>query len=1050
MNKKQFWIIIAVLILALSISVGMIACDDAKEELESIYKPTNIRYDGTVLTWDEVTLAEYYYVQIDGGERKRTNTNSFVYPDIDKEFEVVVTSVYKEREATQSKRFIPLGDITNLSVDHAGVVSWSAVEGASAYRISLNGEILAQDIQDTSFNAKVGSNRIKIKPIVADNDSYYSYWSEEKQVYVNAAPTSVKFDGSRLSWMGNAGKYEVDINGVKHEVNGNIFEFNPENRDFSVSIKALGNHTSTFDSAVVTDTYHFLDPISDLAVKDGILHWTATSGAEGYQIKINGREMDEKLSSNQYQKLPTGQSLDIQVKPYNESGNYFSSWTPVKTIFILQTPETAWNNSLELDGDARNNLSWNGVNGADGYTVKLTKDGMPMAEVTRSQLFFAEAFLEVGVYTLQVKSNAPKDGSNYYDSKYSDPITVERIAAPKAASNRFIVSDASNVNAGFTVNFVQVSGASGYELRKDGVFINNTTYSSFSVSDVVGRASMTEQNFTYTIRSLGGTKTVSGLLYVTLPSLSSGALSFNITVKATPQNPRMDGFLLKWDQVSESNGYAVAYAGNAISAAQESLDLSTINPGRYDISICAKGNGQEILASSFSTPVVVQRLAAPTNLRITHEAEGTLIADAPMNTKSHRVYIGEEALSIEGENFTNMYQYIETTGTVVSVEAIANEYNADHTVYTMTSPKSPSQTFIRLAAPTFAEGAIASGGTLKWNAPGNVNTNTYTPTYRVYSKENEPLDIGLLNGTMLPLDFLEGGKTYTFLIRAVGNDVKYVDSEYSRVIELYKLKTPSISIENNQYVWHSELGVSEYELTIDGKKVSDEFGVLGTKYAYKPYFEKVGTSTVVLQAKGDGRTSVDSDPLILYQESRKHNTPVIEYYYDKEAVTEGGKIVVKVLNPVDYCTNYLYDIGGASSTVSATEFGKTVQATGKFTIRVKALGGDFDSAGVYYCDSNYAGGSSSDNIVLLSAPSMSDLTLSDAGVLRWKTVADALGYEYQIAYDGGAFGEIVKVSNAPVVLDPTAYRQSITVRIRSCGGNGGRVVTSQWIEKTFG
>ena len=98
MNKKQFWIIIAVLILALSISVGMIACGDAKEELESIYKPTNIRYDGTVLTWDEVTLAEYYYVQIDGGERKRTNTNSFVYPDIDKEFEVVVTSVYKERE----------------------------------------------------------------------------------------------------------------------------------------------------------------------------------------------------------------------------------------------------------------------------------------------------------------------------------------------------------------------------------------------------------------------------------------------------------------------------------------------------------------------------------------------------------------------------------------------------------------------------------------------------------------------------------------------------------------------------------------------------------------------------------------------------------------------------------------------------------------------------------------------------------------------------------------------------------------------------------------
>jgi len=43
--------------------------------------------------------------------------------------------------------------------------------------------------------------------------------------------------------------------------------------------------------------------------------------------------------------------------------------------------------------------------------------------------------------------------ADYYDSKYSAPISVERRAAPKATANNFVVSTADNLSAGFTVNY---------------------------------------------------------------------------------------------------------------------------------------------------------------------------------------------------------------------------------------------------------------------------------------------------------------------------------------------------------------------------------------------------------------------------------------------------------------------------------------------------------------------------------------------------------------------------------------------------------------------
>lgn len=250
----------------------------------------------------------------------------------------------------------------------------------------------------------------------------------------------------------------------------------------------------------------------------------------------------------QYDKLPSGRSQDIAVMPFNDSGNYFSSWSAEKTVYILDTPTISWNNDLELDGEANNNLTWNAVNAADGYTARLIKDGGTPEISTYSdvQRAFSHAYTSVGKYTIEIKANAASGSVDYFDSKYSAPITIERLAAPKAVDSNFIVSSKDNLASGFTVNFVQVNGASGYQLYKDGVLLNGkyTTNAAITDTNVADNSIITEQHFTYIVRSLGGVKTINNSKYVTLPCLTAQALSFDITVQATPQNPKMSGYTL--------------------------------------------------------------------------------------------------------------------------------------------------------------------------------------------------------------------------------------------------------------------------------------------------------------------------------------------------------------------------------------------------------------------------------------------------------------------------------------------------------------------------
>ena len=108
----------------------------------------------------------------------------------------------------------------------------------------------------------------------------------------------------------------------------------------------------------------------------------------------------------------------------------------------------------------------------------------------------------------------------------------------------------------------------------------------------------------------------------------------------------------------------------------------------------------------------------------------------------------------------------------------------------------------------------------------------------------------------------------------------------------------------------------------------------------------------------------------------------------------------------------------------------------------------FDEDEVYYIRSLSSG---SKRIILLGTPSSTEFRLSD-GIIKWGVIEYSLGYDYQISFNGGEFGDITHVddkeSKASITVSDYRSYSSITVRVRA-RGNGNDLISSDWVEWTW-
>ncbi len=1057
--KKRFSVILySILLLAAATVMTMTGCS----QLE-LAAPENVTYNGTTISWNAVENASSYTVRINEGDVYTVTEPRYPYLASGSEFSVTITAVSDASKIIKSGEtkltFRPLDSIGDIRFSEDGSAAWDVVNLATGYLVKIDGVVINKVIATPAYSEiEAGTHSIQVRPVVTEDNSYYSAWSDAKSITIldTLTKADISYSEGFIKWKYVTGAfcYEVSVNGnvLTSDCRATQFAYDHENNDFEVRIKAIGNRTTTYDGKVSeSKAFVFLDTVTNIFVEDGVLNWNEISGADGYKLKLNGTVYTSILRENSFDKLTANVTTDIQILPISDDTTYFSDWSAVKSVLLLPAPVLQWNSDYELDGAANSNVYWNGGGSASGYAVRLTSpDGtVKITTYGNTQRYFQDAYSQVGTYTVEVKALASTTDTNIYDSVYSMPITVTRLAAPKAAGSNFIVSNPASVSEGFTVTFAKVSGATQYRLYKDDSLSQTSNTNQFVVSDVVRNDIIEEQTINYKIQSVGTVNTVNGKITATLSSLSSESLSFAISVLAAPANPTMSGYTYTYGAVDRNQGYVVDVGGQSYSGGGTSYDLSVLEAGIYSVSVCAKGNGSNILASNYTPAISVCRLDAPANVKIetSDASEGILTYDDVDNAKGYYIVFNNDGNAIPVTTMMNINQYITEKGTTVYMQSSANYFNDNRTIYYMTSRPGATVNFIKLAQPTFGDVSFTDTQ-LIWRHSDNINTSVYTPTYEVYYA-NGTVYNGEKNGTTLDISQLEGGRSYTFYVKAIGNSTNYINSALSQPVTIYKLASPTVERQNGKYVWNGVVNAVSYSVYVDGELVSTLTHQPGQTYSFTPAFRELKTYTVNVYAIGDGGyTSIRSDATTILQATKQLTTPDFALSYSDSSYSSTGTIELTITAETSDAAGYSYTIGGITEISSETTYSHVPSSVGTFTARVFALGGNFDADGIYCLDSQSRGGNANYAITLLATPNGSTMTLTADGYLSWTAISGAIGYEIEISVDGGEYGNIQTISTPNHMIANFNEISVLKVRIRA-KGNGDNIISSETVEKTW-
>lgn len=1069
--KKFLFLVLTVITFALC---GLLtACGEP-----DIVDVASITYDGAVITWDQVEDADGYAVQVNGTSETKVKTNAYPFRALATEERVDVTiTAYNGDKAgeavTKTFNRLPTIALDTITFDENGKMSWQAVAGASEYIVEVNGKTTKTPYLEFTDFVKGQRNQIRIK---AAAESCFADWSETMAKDYLAAPTNIKYDGQFISWSGytTAAKYNVIINGaVVNAITETTYIYDAQNTSFDLQVQSVGDGVNSFHSTPSDKVrYVFLKDVTGIKAQDGNLVWDAVEEATGYSVKLNG--VEHQVETNLFDKLPANKDNIVSIKPLTAEGTtYFANWSAEQTVRVLVAPELKWNDGLDLDGQIANSLFWDKVDGeVGGYNVKVVSpDGTEeIKEVSPDTIQYGNAYLEVGEYKVSVQTYAVA-GSNSYPSKFSPEVRIIRLPAPSAATQNFITSNPSDVKDGFTINWQAVSGASGYQLAKDGDLLDGTvttTTKNIPYTNIMTEDETEAQVFNYTIQSIGSTKTFKTQRYVTLNSLSANNLKATVNVLAQPQNLDIEGYLAKWDQVPSATGYSIT-CNQTTSTSTTEYDLYNLEAGRYDnFAVCAKGNGGDLLASNYTPAIRLIRLAAPFDIRLNPQSGGDKLDWSGRNNDAdhYEVYWDDGSLlSANAETIDNMGEYITTQASGVFMRAAANYWNDEEVkdIYYITSKPSQTVQFTKIAEPTFNQ-VVVNGNKLVWNAPANVTG--VALKYRVTDARGVAQPI-VVNACEYDISTLEAGE-YSFRIQAIGDGKNWVTSEISAdVAEFEKLATPEVEIEagSAQYTWAAVRGeVVQYVVVVDGKIAAEIAPVDGqSEYSFMPKFTEMNLAgyDVQIYAKGNNLNegTVDSTPYKHTAVAKKASKPgfKVEYCNENGEVIQYNEsnafIRVTVSAPSNYTLGYEVEAGGTSAyikdgeTVYEYKPGQAVDTT----ISVYANGGVFDEAGVFYVksDSNAA-----QKITVLIPPANLE---PFSGYVSWGAVTGTTKYEVEI-YNGSELIWSGKVSGTTkkylddiadeLGLDSLTSDDITEFRVRAVG-NGTTVIGSDWATCSF-
>lgn len=1090
--KKKFLLLAMIAILSLSFVTVLSACNKQEEtgpvKLET---PDDFDYDGTNITWagSKVANVRYEVVTNEDDPVTRTAPSHSYKAGEDGSFTVSVTAKAPEGSEeyldsdTVTKTFYKITAVENIQFTEDATMTWDPVANATGYKVEYNGT--NSKVSECTFNNLPAGNYIVKVKAIRESEPDHVYYTENPlsnsiTVLESVINDRITYVDGQIKWnnITRAVNYRVWIDDSDQGiVPTNSMTYDSQNQTFTVKVLALGNPDQKIFNARETASriFKYLAPATNLVMEDGILTWDAVKDADGYEIKIGNGSPKDIGKDPVYDKFTPGTTTTLRIRAYSKDNTYYAGWTEEYSFYLLKSPVLKWTDK-ELDGAYGEPVSWDKIENATGYLAEIkgpTDDYNKIDELGFDGVGYGSDFLQVGTYTIRVKALA--DTNNACNSKWSEPITVVRLAAPQRTAGQSIKSDPNDMTKGFTVTFGNVAEASGYRLYKNDHPSRTNDDGKPQITDYMNDTGNEGDTATFALQSIGKAYNSATRKRV-LDSLRSEKDAFTITVLATPSitTTPIEGMKYRFGEVDGTSKYTIAKDGayDPVSHTDEGYDLSDLKGGQsYNIQVNARGNESDVLSSKYTAVTTVFRLSAPDNIRIlTDQGSAGILKFDVGNAfaESFEYTIDGVKYELDKSGSDNIADKI-GTDTKLFMKSIGGVYK--NGTYYMDSPDSATKNFTKLQTPAISTNKKMTGTKIVWTKISNYAQ--YSPKYRVVRGSDgavigNNIDVGEFDID----DRLDGGTSETYYIYAIGNGTTYINSDKpDQGIEIERLATPEVTIDTTEmaYKWNVVENAKEYQVYVDGTREQTIQSNANTDvYYYRPTFTKVKQEGYAVRIVAVGNNEdglMDSKAFTKTQKTQQLTSPSLTYdniSYDKEFVSEDGNINVNI-TAVNGALGYAYVVKGtevrktehyygAAHEYSASEvltYSYNAKSSGDFEIYVYALGGKFikDTNGddVFTVNSRPT---QSMTVTLLGYPS--DLYTDDFQNLNWVRINGATGYNVEITLKGVKYPpasvKTNKVKLTDVIGDAYQKGASLSIRIQATSPNT-YVINSAWYEQ---
>ena len=366
--------------------------------------PSDVKLNGTVISWSKVSDADRYTVEGDVPKTETKETEYNLKQIKPGKYKISVQAFSDSNEICDSDKSVtdivvekkPLGRIGDVSIINDRLV-WRKLENASGYRIIItqNNGIVKEITEDSGENfadlSEIGLNdgSYTVEIFAVGND-YYSDSPKESLVYIKTSLAVSKIDLGKiqnaainlgiLKWnaLANASGYVVNIMSDSvgiHNTNIenkaapelDITRLNLAPGSYSVILYALGDSKyNNSDSVSLSYTVTKLAAPTGINYSGSRLKWNSVSNADRYTVTV-GMNAPVTVTNNFY---------DFSLNP----GDYIISVQAVSDDREIQASAISFINHTEPKhnlGNIANRriehglFSWDALDHATGYIIEI-------------------------------------------------------------------------------------------------------------------------------------------------------------------------------------------------------------------------------------------------------------------------------------------------------------------------------------------------------------------------------------------------------------------------------------------------------------------------------------------------------------------------------------------------------------------------------------------------------------------------------------------------------------------------------------------------------